>query len=284
MGEIAAQIASWDQFKLRPCDVDPAPLMTDPAHMPVFHFAGLRINPLTVDETVAALAARDPGAAFVTYTTPNIEHIYFRHKNPEFDLACETSLIATNDSRILHRMGRLAGLEFEFAPGAYVVDRLFHGVIRPDDALCVIGGDADLIARVKSQFGLTRVAHHIPPMGMIRNDEAVRAAIDFVVANPSRYVFIAMGPPQSEQFCQRVIADGRATGIGLCIGSSFTVLTGQSNPAPGWMEKFGLVWLYRLVKEPSRLWRRYLVRGVYGVGRCVGAVLAVRLGGRRHLA
>ncbi len=254
------------------------------AALPVFHFAGLRINPLTVDQTIAALTARDPAAPFATYTTPNIEHIYHRHRNAEFDQACESSFLSTNDSRILHRFGKLAGLEFQFAPGAYVVDRLFRQTIRPDDALCVIGGDQDLMDRVRTQFGLKQLAHHVPPMGMIRNDDAVRAAIDFIVAHPGRYVFIAMGPPQSEQFCRRVIADGRATGIGLCIGSSFTVLTGQINPAPAWMEKSGMVWLYRLIKEPSRLWRRYLVRGVYGVGRCVGAALAVRLGGGQSVA
>jgi exopolysaccharide biosynthesis WecB/TagA/CpsF family protein len=227
------------------------------------------------------MADRPASAAFAVYTTPNIEHIYLRQTNAEFDAVCEGALISTNDSRILHKLAELAGLELYFAPGAYVVDRLFHQVIAKDDPICVIGGTASIIERVREQFGLARIAHHIPPMGFIHDAQAVAAAVDFVAAHPSRFVIVAMGPPQSEQFCQRVLTDGRAVGIGLCVGSSLTVLTGQANPAPDWMENSGLVWLYRLVKEPRRLWRRYLVRGLYGLLACLRDVIAHRLE-RKH--
>jgi N-acetylglucosaminyldiphosphoundecaprenol N-acetyl-beta-D-mannosaminyltransferase len=50
------------------------------------------------------------------------------------------------------------------------------------------------------------------------------------------------------------------------------------------MEHSGLVWLYRLIKEPGRLWRRYLVRGLAGVALCVADIFAWRLGLRRHIA
>jgi exopolysaccharide biosynthesis WecB/TagA/CpsF family protein len=154
-------------------------------------------------------------------------------------------------------------------------------VIRPDEPITIIGCQPRLVADLKAAFGLTKVAHHNPPMGFIFNDPAVRDAIDFVVAHPARFVFVAMGPPQSEKFCQRVIADGRSTGIGLCIGSSLAILTGQSKPAPEIMERAGLVWLHRLAKEPGRLWRRYLVRGLYGLGLGLADVFAIRLGLRR---
>jgi exopolysaccharide biosynthesis WecB/TagA/CpsF family protein len=119
-------------------------------------------------------------------------------------------------------------------------------------------------------------------MGMISKPEAVAAAADFIAANPARFIFVAMGPPQSELLCHRLILDGRATGVGLCIGSSLSVLTGDSNPAPDLLEHSGFVWLYRLVKEPRRLWRRYL-RGFYALGLAIRDALAIRLGlGRPH--
>jgi exopolysaccharide biosynthesis WecB/TagA/CpsF family protein len=115
-------------------------------------------------------------------------------------------------------------------------------------------------------------------MGFINQPAAVDAAIDFVAGHPARFVFVAMGPPQSEKFCQRVIADGRATGVGLCIGSSINTITGHLPPTPAWMEKSALVWLYRLAREPKRLWRRYLVRGVFGLGYGLWDALRLRLG------
>ncbi len=241
-------------------------------------FAGLRFTPLSVDQTVDALNGRFSAAPFTTFVTPNAEHAYLRRRNEEFREAGDACWISTNDSRVLRRAARLAGLDLEFAPGAYVVDRLVRNGIDKDEPVTVIGATPEIIEALRAQFGFTRLQHHLPPMGMIRKDDAVRAAIDFIAAHPARFVFVAMGPPQSEQFCQRVIADGRSTGVGLCIGSSLSVLTGRSDPAPDWMERSGTVWAYRLIKEPGRLWRRYLVRGMLAMGLCLGDIVRIRLG------
>ena len=236
------------------------------AAFPSVRFAGLRFTPMSVEAAAAALAARRPGAPFTAFVTPNAEHAYLRRHDKEFAACGDGCWVSTNDSRVLGRAARMGGLELEFAPGAYVVARLFETVISSDDALTIIGGMPALVDRLKAQFALTKVAHHNPPMGFIHDDAAVEAAAAFVADHPARFVFVAMGPPQSEKFCQRVIARGGSTGIGLCIGSSLAVITGASDPAPAWMERRGLVWLYRLVKEPRRLWRRYLMRGAVGLG------------------
>ena len=252
----------------------------EPAPYPVIRFAGLRFMPLSVEQTTAALAGRPADAPFTAFVTPNAEHAFLRTRDAEFRALGDACWLSTNDSRVLRKAAHLAGLELEFAPGAYVVDALVRKVIAPDEPFTIIGCTEPIVSRLRSAFGLTRIAHHIPPMGFINDPDAVQAAIDFVAAHPARFVFVAMGPPQSEKFCQRVIADGRSTGIGLCIGSSLSVLVGDSNPAPDWMEHNGLVWLYRLVREPQRLWRRYLLRGLYGLGLGLADVVRYRLGAR----
>jgi N-acetylglucosaminyldiphosphoundecaprenol N-acetyl-beta-D-mannosaminyltransferase len=42
------------------------------------------------------------------------------------------------------------------------------------------------------------------------------------------------------------------------IGAGFDYLAGNTKHAPEWMKKFALEWLYRLIQEPRRLWKRYL--------------------------
>jgi exopolysaccharide biosynthesis WecB/TagA/CpsF family protein len=185
---------------------------------------------------------------------------------------------------MLHRIALWAGLELEFAPGAYVVRGLFDSVIEPDDPVCILGGDTRIAESLRRTFGLRRLVQHIPPMGFIRDPEAVKVAIDFVASHPSRFVMVAMGPPQSEILCRRIALDGRATGMGLCIGSSLQVLTGDINPAPEWMERSGLVWLHRLAREPGRLWRRYLVHDMVGMAICLRDVVALRLNRARAVA
>jgi N-acetylglucosaminyldiphosphoundecaprenol N-acetyl-beta-D-mannosaminyltransferase len=252
--------------------------------LPRLRFAGLPFHPLTVDETVQVLAARPASRPFAVYVTPNVEFIYHHRRHPEMQAVFQDCLVSTNDSRILHRLARLAGLELEFAPGAYVVRALFQRAVEADDPLLVVGATPEVAEALRAQFGLTRLVQHIPPMGFIHDPASVRAAVDFVVSHPSRFVFVAMGPPQSETFCQAVRADGRARGVGLCVGSSLQVLTGAIDPAPDWMEHSGLVWLHRLAREPGRLWRRYLVHDLYGIGVCAAEILHHRLVPRREHA
>lgn len=240
-------------------------------------FAGLRIHPLDVDETVSVLAGRPTAEPFAPYVTPNVEFIFYQSRSPALRRVFEACLVSTNDSRILHRLGKLAGLELKFAPGAYVAARLFEGAIRPDDPLAVIGATPEIVEDLRTRFGLTQVVQHVPPMGFIRDPAAVRAAVDFIAAHPSRFVFVAMGPPQSEALCDAVMQDGRATGVGLCIGSSLQVMTGAIGAAPDWMETGGLVWLHRLAREPGRLWKRYLVHDLYGVAVCLADAARLRL-------
>ncbi len=251
-----------------------------PEQRPDVMFAGLRFTPMTVEETVEALAARAVDAPLAVFVTPNAEHAHLRRHNAEFRAMSDACWISTNDSRVIGRTAWLGGLKLEFAPGAYVVRALFDQVIKPETPISVIGGNDNLIAKLRAKYGLTNLAHHNPPMGMIDKPEAVAAAADFIAAHPARFIFVAMGPPQSELLCHRLIQDGRATGVGLCIGSSLSVLTGDSNPAPNLLEHSGFVWLYRLVKEPRRLWRRYL-RGFYALGLAIRDAFALRLGLRR---
>lgn len=245
---------------------------------PVLRFAGLRIMPLTTSQAVDALAGRPANAPFSAFVTPNVEHAFLRLGDERFRRAGDRCFLSTNDSRVLRRAGRLAGLELQFAPGAYVVKELFERAISPQTKLSIIGGAPGLAMVLMKRFGLKSVVQHIPPMGFIHDEAAVKAAVEFVATHPAQYVFVAMGPPQSELFCERVIEDGRSSGLGLCIGSSLQVLTGSSSPAPDWMENAGLVWLYRLVREPKRLWRRYIVRGGVGLALCLRDVVAIRLG------
>lgn len=245
---------------------------------PDIQFAGLRFHALSLDEAVSAVAARPANLPFDLLITPNAEHAWLRRKDREFDRVSAKAWLSTNDSRVLHKAAQIGGVDLGFAPGAHIVDILFQRIIASDEAITIIGGEDEVIAGLMKQFGLTNVAHHNPPMGFIHDLAAVAMAVDFVAAHPARFVFVAMGPPQSEKFCQRLIDDGRAIGLGLCIGSSINMITGRAPRAPQWMEDRGLVWLYRLTREPGRLWKRYLVRGFYGLGLGLIDAIAFRLG------
>lgn len=71
-------------------------------------------------------------------------------------------------------------------------------------------------------------------------------------------VWVGLGMPKQELFMYR--ARDHLPGVALVgVGAAFDFLAGTVKEAPGWMQQVGLEWLYRLMREPRRLWRRYLL-------------------------
>jgi exopolysaccharide biosynthesis WecB/TagA/CpsF family protein len=216
---------------------------------------------LDAEGAVARIAARESQAPFAYVVTANAQHLVLLEDAAHpLRAAYDAAWLRLNDSRILARLERLvSGQGFPVATGSDVTRLLFERVVAPDDAIAVVGGDAALAEALRARFGLTALRLHEPPMGWMDKPEAVEAALDFLREAPARLVFVVTGAPQSERFLQRVAAAPGMTGTGLAVGSALRFLTGEVARAPTWMQRWGLEWLYRLLSEPRRLWRRYAV-------------------------
>ena len=127
--------------------------------------------------------------------------------------------------------------------------------------IAVVGGDEALMHALLSRYPRYNWLAHHPPMGVRTNPLARRAIVDFVAASDADLVLLAIGAPQSEMICHEIKHHGGARGTALCIGASLEFLAGTKTRAPRFMQQLGLEWLYRLLSEPRRLWRRYLVVG-----------------------
>ena len=158
-------------------------------------------------------------------------------------------------------MAKISGIPLKAVPGSDLTQQLFDHVITRDDTINVIGADAEIIANLKAKYGFENINHHEPPFGLRRKPEAVKAAAEFVAANPARYTFICVGSPQQEMVAKACLERGNCVGLGLCVGASLEFLTGRVKRAPKWMQQIRMEWLFRLLSEPKRLWKRYLIEG-----------------------
>jgi len=84
-----------------------------------------------------------------------------------------------------------------------------------------------------------------------------RAAVERINASGAGLVFLGLGCPKQDVFAYEHRESVR--GVQLCVGAAFDFHSGAKPIAPAWMQRRGLEWLYRLIQEPHRLWRRYLV-------------------------
>jgi N-acetylglucosaminyldiphosphoundecaprenol N-acetyl-beta-D-mannosaminyltransferase len=103
-----------------------------------------------------------------------------------------------------------------------------------------------------------------PPFRPLDPEEDQEIATMICRAAPD-VLWVGLGTPKQERWmCEH--RDKLNVPAIVSVGAAFDLLSGRRNQAPGWMREHGLEWLFRLVQEPRRLWRRYLVGGVqFGV-------------------
>ncbi len=195
--------------------------------------------------------------------TPNADHLIRFCDDESFRELYRAAAFVLLDSRFLAYLLRLVvGLKLPVSPGSDVTARLFREVIRPDDKVVLVGGTDEQAQMLSREYGLRGLRHMNPPMGFINDPAAVDDCLRFIESeSPFRFCLFAVGSPQQEVLARAVQTRGLARGLGLCIGASINFLTGMERRAPAFVQKAGFEWLYRLINDPGRLARRYLVRG-----------------------
>ncbi|HET6308121.1 MAG TPA: WecB/TagA/CpsF family glycosyltransferase [Rhodopila sp.] len=238
--------------------------MCDPAAFPVRWFLGVPFTPMALPDAASRIADREPDAPFCYVTTPNAQHVvHVDGGNTLFTDAHDGAWLVLNDSKILSLLAkRLFGAAMPLAAGSDLTQYLFRHHIRPQDPITVIGGSDEVERRLRADFGIRSLARYDPPMGFYRDPAEIERCVDFIVAHPARYVFLAVGAPQSETVALRVLARGGATGVGLCVGSSLHFVTGVTRRAPALFRRLHLEALYRLMQNPRRHAKRVFVESV----------------------
>ncbi len=113
----------------------------------------------------------------------------------------------------------------------------------------------DLVGMLQSRLPSLKIACRIaPPFRALtpEEDESLTAEIS---ASGARILFVGLGCPKQENWM--AAHRGRIPAVMLGVGAAFDFHAGSVRQAPRWMQGAGLEWLFRLLMEPRRLWRRY---------------------------
>ena len=123
------------------------------------------------------------------------------------------------------------------------------------------GGDPALARALEARLrlrlpGLVVAGIEVPPMLPARPPADPHTAAR-IRRSGARLVFVGLGCPKQELWmqAQAPLLDSVLIGV----GQAFGIVAGHVAEAPPWMQRSGLEWLFRLAREPRRLWRRYLV-------------------------
>jgi N-acetylglucosaminyldiphosphoundecaprenol N-acetyl-beta-D-mannosaminyltransferase len=129
----------------------------------------------------------------------------------------------------------------------------------------------------ESEPGIEIVGAESPPYRPL-SDEELAESVSRMRAAGAQAVWVGLGAPKQDLLAARLRELDAAPAI-FGVGAAFDFVAGVVPRAPVWMQKSGLEWLHRLLSEPRRLWRRYLI----GNPRFVAGVVSDRLRGRTHM-
>lgn len=230
-------------------------------------FLGINFCVNTTPDVIAVIHNMAHSTVHSYLVTPNVDHIVMLDskldelKRIEFRTAYQSAGITICDSRILAGLARLKGINLPVLAGSDLTAILMKEHFDRNTKIAIIGGSQTTLPKVKEIYPRPSYVQHIPPMGVLNQPTEMHRIADFVASEKPNYVLLAIGAPQSEIIAELLSRDGRFGGVSLCIGASIEFLTGDKKRAPLWIQRLGFEWAHRLLTEPTRLWRRYLIDG-----------------------
>jgi N-acetylglucosaminyldiphosphoundecaprenol N-acetyl-beta-D-mannosaminyltransferase len=213
-------------------------------------------------DAIEALVSRGSGGAVFT---PNVDHVVKAEREPELREAYRTVDLSLADGMPLVWSSRLLGAPLpERVSGSDLVLPLARRAAERGWRLYLLGGapgDAERAATVLERLGAAIAGFEAPQVDIGAAGAAASEALaDRVRASGAELVLVALGAPKQEIWIHRHRRRlGGAVAIG--VGQSLAFVAGTLARCPRWLSRAGLEWLFRLLCEPRRLWRRYLMEG-----------------------
>jgi N-acetylglucosaminyldiphosphoundecaprenol N-acetyl-beta-D-mannosaminyltransferase len=253
---------------------------------PRFEVFGTRVSATRYEELVPLLMARAAAHEPTTVDHMPVHVLVEAARNAAFRRRLnELDIVAPDGQPVRWAMNWLhaTGLK-ERVYGPELMLRLCREACRRGISIYLYGSTPEVLERLvqslRDRFpGLAIAGWESPPFRPLSASEDA-AAVDRINRSGAGLVFLGLGGPRQEVFAHAHRASISA--VQLCVGAAFDFLAGTKRMAPAWMQRRGLEWLFRLITEPRRLWRRYLVTNtVFSMLLARRLILGPALGGVR---
>ena len=204
-----------------------------------------------------ARLARGPYAYVVT---PNVDHVVKLMEGRVDREVYQGADLKLCDSRILGHLARLRGKRLAVYPGSDMTADLLASDAAEQMAIAVFGPDRAAFDDLAARYPKARLSFLDAPV-LTPGAPAWDRAVGEVLAADWDVLLTCISFPKQERFAHALRMAGRPHGVALCVGASVDFLTGRQQRAPRLFQKLSLEWLHRLLSQPRRMFRRYVVEG-----------------------
>jgi N-acetylglucosaminyldiphosphoundecaprenol N-acetyl-beta-D-mannosaminyltransferase len=236
---------------------------------PRVKLCGVAVDTYTFNEVIEIILDQVKSHQKPSYVvTPNVAHLVSLQHDRAFRQIYEQALLAVPDGVPLLWAAKLLKSPLGGrVNGTDLFEELAAIAAQQGLKVFLLGGRsgaadkaADILTERHPELNI--VGTYSPPFGF-ENSFDERDRINTLIQDAAPDIlFVGLGAPKQEKWiAEHYEALGVPVSIG--IGVSFEFVAGMVQRAPRWMQKTGLEWLFRLISEPGRLWKRYLVGNIY---------------------
>ena len=191
--------------------------------------------------------------------------IYESHHSTEFNhLLNKIDIICPDGVPLLYSMRILGKAKSERIAGNDMILSLLSKANSEKLKVFFYGSTEDVLGKIKfrmeREFPIVSTGYLSPPFGRIDEEELDRHAKEINVFE-SNIVLVGLGCPKQEIWIAKMLGKINAPMFG--VGGAFLLFAGIDSRAPKWIRNWGLEWFYRLIHEPQRLFKRYLITNTY---------------------
>ncbi|NJN30505.1 MAG: WecB/TagA/CpsF family glycosyltransferase [Synechococcales cyanobacterium RM1_1_8] len=223
------------------------------------NFLNISIDNFTSVELLQRLAGGG------TVYTPNVYHLLRLQQDREFYQVYQNADYCICDSQILWAVSRLLGRPIrEKISGSDLFPAFYH-YYRDDETVKIflLGAAEGVGEKARSRINqkLQRnivVGSYSPPYGFEADPAEGDRILERIQASGATVLAVGLGAPKQEKWIDRNRDRLPNVKVFMAIGATIDFEAGQVARSPRWMSRLGLEWLYRILMEPRRLWKRYV--------------------------
>ena len=261
----------------------PGVLRPSPLPLPLIRLMGVEVHAITEAQAIShILGELSAGRGGVT-VTPNLDHLRRCHSDMQFAAMVAEAEMVVADGMPLIWASRLAGCGLpQRVAGSDLILTLSAAAAEAGRSIYLLGGApgtaegaAEVLRSRHSQIKI--VGTSCPPIGFDQNESEMAKLVASLTATRPDIVFVALGSPKQEYLIDR-IRSSLPHAWWLGVGVSFSFLTGHVQRAPRILQSTGFEWVHRLMQEPRRLFKRYVVQGIPFATALFASAIAQRAG------
>lgn len=222
---------------------------------------GVNIASVNMEKTIEVITKRLEDIRGKYICVSNVHTTVMANEDVNYMNIQNSSYLSLPDGKPLSIVGKRKGFDIDRVTGPDLMEELFKISEKEGYNHYFYGNTNEnltkLIDKLRKDYPKLNIVGYKPSVFRELTDNENKELIDDINNSRADYIWIALGAPRQEKLMYKNM--NKVNGVMIGVGGAFNVIAGVSSRAPKWMQDCSLEWLFRLLDDPKRLWKRYFV-------------------------